>query len=83
LLVVRLVTLVVGRVFELARCLAMTLGFFGVAEHIGGLGRLALAARGALVSRGGALMRLALAEALILLVGSHLEQASADERARR
>jgi hypothetical protein len=70
-LVVRLVPLVVGLVFELARSLAMTLGFVGVAEHVRGLGRLALAARGPLVSRRGAVMRSALADALILLLVSH------------
>jgi hypothetical protein len=76
-LVVRLVPLVVGLVLELARCLAMTLGLVGVAEHVGHLGRLALAARRSLVSRGGAVMRSALAGALVLLLGPHLEEASA------
>jgi hypothetical protein len=72
-LLVRLVALVVSLVFELSRCLPMTLGFVGVAEHVGDLGRLALAARGSLVSRGGVVMGAALADVLILLLGSHVE----------
>jgi hypothetical protein len=75
-LVVRLVPLVVGLVLEVARGLAMTLGCLGVAEHVGDLGRLALAARGALVSRGGPIVRSALPGALIPVVGSHMEQSS-------
>jgi hypothetical protein len=75
------VPLVVGLVFELARCLAVTLGFVGVAEHVGDLRRLARAARGSLVSRGGAVMRSALADTLIMLLGPHVEQASANKRA--
>jgi hypothetical protein len=68
---------VVGLVFELARGLAMMLGCVGVAEHVGGLGRLTLAARGSLVSRGGPIVRSALRGALILLLRPHIEQASA------
>jgi hypothetical protein len=70
------VPLVVGLLFELARGLPMTLGFVGVAEHVGDLGRLALVARRSLVSRCGPIMRWALA-ALIVVLGSHVTQASA------
>jgi hypothetical protein len=70
------VPLVVGLVLEVAGGLAMTLGFVGVAEHVGGVGRLALAARGSLVSRGGAIVRSALPCALIPVVGTHMEQSS-------
>jgi hypothetical protein len=76
------VPLVVGLVLVLARGLAMTLGFLGVAEYVGGLGRLALAARGSLLSRGGAVMRSALLRTLILLLASHVKQAIADQRRR-
>lgn len=63
--------LVVGPVLELAGGLAMTLGCISVAEHVGGLGRLALAARGSLVSRGGPIMRSPLPDALVPVLGSH------------
>jgi hypothetical protein len=59
-------------VLEVTGGLAMALGFVGVAEHVGGLGRLPLAARGSLVSRGGAIMRSALPGALVLLLRSHV-----------
>ena len=69
--------LVVGLLFEVTRGLAMTLGFVGFAEHVRDFGRLALVARGSLVSRGGPVMRWAPPAALIVLLGSHVTQASA------
>ena len=63
--------LLVGLTFEAPRGFAVTLGYLGFAEHVGGLGRLALAARRPLVPAGGALMRSALSVVLILLFLAH------------
>jgi hypothetical protein len=70
-LVVGFVALVVGVTFEPASGLAMTLGSVGVAEHLGRVGRLALRASGALVPRGGPVVRPAPRGVLVLLVVFH------------
>jgi hypothetical protein len=55
-LIVRLVPLLVGLMLEVPSGLAMTLGDVGVAEHVGGLRRLALGSRGSLMPRGSFVM---------------------------
>jgi hypothetical protein len=77
--VVRLVPFVVGPLFELSCGIAMTLGSVSVAEHVGDLRRLALVARGSLVSRGRPIVRSALPGALFPILGSHTGEASAGD----
>jgi hypothetical protein len=75
LLVVGLVPLVVGVAFLPPSGLAVMLGCLCVVKHLGGVGRLALAAGGPLVPSGGALMRpapaLDLLVMLVLVVAGH------------
>jgi hypothetical protein len=63
------VALVVGATLEPARSLTMTLGFSGVAQAVGRVGRLALAASSPLVPRRGAVVRLTPDSRIVLVVG--------------
>jgi hypothetical protein len=56
--VIGVVSFFVGAGFLSPRGLPVTLGFFGVAEHLGGVGRFALSPSGALVLGGGPPVRL-------------------------